>query len=323
MCLFVIFVSQRSRRNRRFGLAGSPYSGGIRSSQHNQRPMVHSTSYDFSVVTGAFLQDDPETSDKTFDHLVVPRFGLKLESWTLFNDWVQQIKLEEEAQGHAVKVMYLARHGQGVHNWAILKYGQEEWDEHWAMLNGDGKAVWGPDPELTEVGQSQARANNKVWRRQIEDGISLPKRHFVSPFTRALETMRLTWEGIGYNGDIPLVKEDLHEDLGVHTCDKRRTRSYIEHRYNDLVRIEATLSEEDDLWKPDHRETDMEHDVRSSRFLNWLFDNVKEDSICCTSHSGTTNSILRMIGHRPFQLPPGGMIPVIVCARRVSHGTGL
>ena len=44
----------------------------------------------------------------------------------------------------------MARHGQGFHN---VKHNENPqlWDDYWSHLNTDGKIVWGPDPELTEL----------------------------------------------------------------------------------------------------------------------------------------------------------------------------
>lgn len=275
--------------------------------------------YNFSVVPGLFAQDNPSTNDSDFNHITARQFGLLLESWAELTDKLAALRKEcssscSTADGSRIKLMFLARHGQGTHNWAIVKYGQKEWDDHWSLLNGDGTVVWGPDAELTQLGKNQASDNNTAWKAQLDLGVPLPSRYFVSPFTRALDTMRLTWDSIGYSGDRPLVMEHLREDIGEHTCDMRRTRSYIQDRFGDLVEIDKSVTELDSLWTADHRETAAEHDARSLHFLNWLFDNVSDNTVSITSHSGTTNSILRLINHRPFELPPGGMIPVVVLA---------
>jgi hypothetical protein len=161
-----------------------------------------------------------------------------------------------------------------------------------------------------------------AWKKQITNGVPLPTAFYVSPFTRALDTMQYTWNGLlGNDISRPLVIEDLREHMGEHTCDKRRTRSHIAKRFPN-VDIEASLTEQDELWKPDHRETLEEHDVRTGRFLHWLFsqdwDEPTHDYVSITVHTGTVSSFLRVIGHRPFQLSTGGMIPVIIKAQRVN-----
>lgn len=69
---------------------------------------------------------------------------------------------------------FLARHGQGFHN---VKHNENPqlWDDYWSHLNTDGKIVWGPDPELTELGIEQAKDNNIAWTKEIENNINKNK----------------------------------------------------------------------------------------------------------------------------------------------------
>lgn len=126
-----------------------------------------------------------------------------------------------------------------------------------------------------------------------------------------------------------LVVENLRETIGVHTCDKRSTKSQIHARHPHLY-FEPGFSENDNLWTAEYREKPAEQDERIREFLDGLFggsssyetpvvpypssDDIKFVSV--TAHSGTINSILRVIHHRPFNVPPGGMIPVIIKATR-------
>jgi broad specificity phosphatase PhoE len=275
--------------------------------------------FKFSSAGKGFLsQDDAATNDKTFDHLKC-NFGLIKSSWQEFDHDFRALQASAD-ENTRYKVLFLARHGQGFHNYAIEIYGQKEWDRYWSLLDGDGKIVWGPDAELTELGIQQARDNHMGWKKQIVEGIPSPTIYYVSPMTRALDTMQYTWNGIvEENVPPPLVIEDLREDYGEHTCDKRRSRSYIHKRFPE-VGIESSLTEDDELWKPDWRETHRQHNVRTDRFLQWLFnedwESPKHNYVSITSHSGTVNSFLDIMGHRPFQLWPGGMIPVIIRAVR-------
>ena len=54
------------------------------------------------------------------------------------------------------KLLILARHGQGYHNAAILRYGMEEWDAYWSLLSGDEHGEW-LDSRLTPLGKDQVR----------------------------------------------------------------------------------------------------------------------------------------------------------------------
>lgn len=54
------------------------------------------------------------------------------------------------------KLLILARHGQGYHNAAILRYGMEKWDAYWSLLSGDEHGEW-LDSKLTPLGKDQVR----------------------------------------------------------------------------------------------------------------------------------------------------------------------
>lgn len=68
-----------------------------------------------------------------------------------------------------------------------------------------------------------------------------------------------------------LVVEDLRETIGVHTCDKRATKSEIHAKHTGLL-FEPDFSEPDSLWTSDYRETPDEQNVRIKEFLSRLFD---------------------------------------------------
>lgn len=86
----------------------------------------------------------------------------------------------------------------------------------WSLLNGDEELVWGPDPELTELGRQQAAAAHAGWVREIDgNGIPLPQMHILSPFVRALDTAQITWKEL--SGPSPfVVKEQWRETVGEH-----------------------------------------------------------------------------------------------------------
>lgn len=283
---------------------------------------IHKYNLDFqSVGDGWLVQTDPSTNPETFDHLEQD-FGLTPgKTWKQFEDHVNYLQ-EKAPENVRYKVLYLARHGQGVHNFAELKYGAE-WETKWKLEYGDGELVWGPDAELTELGCEQAKANHTAWREQLQKGVPLPQVFYSSPFIRALDTMEYTWLGLMlYDKQKieapPLVVEDLREVIGVHTCDKRKTRSHMEHRFPRVI-VEDSMTEEDELWTETHRETHDEHDMRVHRYLENLFnldwDKEKQHTyVSITAHSGAINTFLRVIKHRQFRLSTGGMIPVIIKA---------
>lgn len=103
----------------------------------------------------------------------------------------------------------------------------------------------------------------------------------------------------------------VREVFGEHTCDKRSTRSQIAERYPSFD-IEDGFAEADPWWKPDVREQDPELDARLRGFISRVFESDSSTYISITAHSGAINALLRVLGHRPFALQTGGVIPVVV-----------
>lgn len=129
------------------------------------------------------------------------------------------------------------------------------------MLTGDGEITWGPDPELTPLGEGQARSVNAAWHHQLErasqgqDAAPLPTRLFSSPFKRSCKTLELTFQGIllppspQKSVPSPLIKEDLREQYGDdHEAVHRSPRSTIEKNFPGY-QIEEGLTEEDERFK--------------------------------------------------------------------------
>lgn len=68
------------------------------------------------------------------------------------------------------------------------------------------------------------------------------------------------------------------------------------------------------MWDADVRESDSETDERMKTLLEDIFTNDGNTFISLTSHSGAISSMLRVLGHREFQLVTGSVIPVLVRA---------
>jgi broad specificity phosphatase PhoE len=213
----------------------------------------------------------------------------------------------------------MGRHGEGDHNVAEAFYGTKDWDDYWSKLEGNGTVSWA-DAHLTETGKQQALTAHAFIDSQISKReMPAPQSYYVSPMYRCLQTASLTYSELKLPEDrpfAPVIKELVREVLGEHTCDRRSTKTYIHNAYPEWS-IEPGFTENDELWKADHRETFEEHDVRTRKFLNDLFANDRNVYISLTSHSGAIASHLRVLGHREFKLPTGGMIPVMVKATRV------
>lgn len=151
-------------------------------------------SHKFTALPGYFCQSEKTASPDFFDWKD-PRahFGLK-RSWSRLREEVQELQKTHGAEN--VKVLFLARHGQGVHNLVMAKYGREWWEKEGmnAQYSND-EYTWGPDPDLTELGIEQARDAHKAWKAQLEsfDPVPMPQAFYVSPFSRACDTLAITW----------------------------------------------------------------------------------------------------------------------------------
>lgn len=187
----------------------------LKSRQHQQQKSRRNITYS-NAGYGVFAQSDPDTDDTQFNYLTARDFGLVLEgSWRELQQRLHSLNRNPPTPNTRYKLLFLARHGQGYHNLAIEIYGQKAWDDYWSLLDTDGNIVWGPDPELTPLGTEQAKRNNIAWRKQIDDrDILFPKTHYVSPFTRALDTYKETWNRLRNDKT-----DGVH--LSLKTCVKR------------------------------------------------------------------------------------------------------
>ncbi|GAA6032717.1 hypothetical protein JCM8097_000757 [Rhodosporidiobolus ruineniae] len=287
--------------------------------------------YEYSVVDGFFAQSAatsipsiPSTSSTLSaapDDPSSHSFGLldrSPERWHHFQRNISYLNAESD-EGTSYKVLFVARHGQGWHNVAETKYGTPAWDAYWSKLNGDEEMTWGPDAHLTPLGRSQASHMHALWTAELADGAPLPGQWLSSPLSRAASTLQTTWEGLMRpgEGEGADMREGLREVEGVHTCDKRRTKSYLAKHYPSFT-FEDGFAEEDELWKPDYREPDSALDARIRGQLDRIFSPPAHSPyVSITAHGGVIGAFLRVTGHPKVSVPPGEMVPIVVKARRV------
>ncbi|TVY90161.1 putative phosphoglycerate mutase, partial [Lachnellula willkommii] len=147
-----------------------------------------------------------------------------------------------------------------------------------------------------------------------------PESYYTSPLLRCLATANVTFSGLDLPEDrqfVPTIKELFREELGVHTCDRRSSKSVIHENYPNWP-FEAGFKEDDPLWDAEHRETNEAMDMRLRQALEDVFSNDKNTYISISSHSGAIGSILRVLRHRNFSLGTGQVIPVLVKAKQVT-----
>ncbi|POS73199.1 phosphoglycerate mutase [Diaporthe helianthi] len=234
--------------------------------------------------------------------------------WESFLGHIHSLNQEGKAK---YKLFYYIRHGEGYHNVKEAEVGTAEWEGHWARLDGDDTRTW-VDAHLTEKGKQQALAISTFLKSsEAQNGMPVPSRHYTSPLARCLETTRLAFsEHEGAEGVKAIVKENLRERMGIHTCGKRRTRTWIQENYRSY-QIEDGFAEHDELWQGDVRESLEEHALRFNDVLRDIFANDDEVVISLTSHSGSIRALYAAIGHRDVWVSPAAMVPVLIKALSV------
>ncbi|MBW0535277.1 hypothetical protein O181_074992 [Austropuccinia psidii MF-1] len=280
-------------------------------------------SFEFQSIPGFFLQSDPYTNPDEFD-VYGPNssFGLiernSSERWRKFQRKIQNLT-QNQPTGVNHKVIFIARHGEGFHNVAEAQYGTPLWDCHWSTMMGDGNLTWGPDSRLTNLGRRQVNKARDAWKREISEMIPIPQAFISSPLSRAIETMSITdvWK---YSPAAPLVIEHWRENIGLHTCDKRRSKTEILGDF-PFVKFEDKFEEDDIYWTKNLQETSAQLNIRIKKALTDVFLDPSTASltyISITAHSGVISSLLEVTGHRPYPTDTGGMIPLVIRANRIS-----
>lgn len=182
----------------------------------------------------------------------------------------------------STKVVHFIRHGQGHHN----VFGAE-----WALAGKLGNAysdVGCPqDAELTVLGLSQAAALQPVLKDVLSSTpasiSSSSVLVLVSPMRRAIQTALAAIEGES-SLDQVYALELLHEQAGLHVCDKRLTKSELK-TYFPKVNFDWIETEDDPLWGDGSKRESPESVLRRSyAFLMWLRERP-EKQIIVASHS--------------------------------------
>ncbi|KAH7325704.1 phosphoglycerate mutase [Stachybotrys elegans] len=288
-----------------------------------------------STVRGYFLQDEDSTNPSGFDYINW-NFGLlnrtyptdarfdpdhSATQWQRFERWVSYLNNGCQNDGKTrFKVLVLGRHGEGWHNAAESFYGTPAWNCYWAVQTGNGTAHW-DDPWLTPAGYSEAFKANTYFRQRFEEhGMPFFDSYYTSPLSRCTVTANVTFADLALPADrpfSPIVKEGFREGMTVHTCNHRSNATYLRSTLPSL-RFEEGFTEFDELWHADENETDEHFAHRAKEVLDDVFATDDGAWISVTAHSGAITQLLRQLGHRPFRLSTGQIIPVLVKAEVID-----
>jgi broad specificity phosphatase PhoE len=212
----------------------------------------------------------------------------------------------------------MGRHGEGYHNAAESYYGTPAWNCFYSELNGNATVTWA-DAHLTPNGVAQAQLASRFWASLITtQSVPLPQTYYTSPLYRCLDTANITFGPLASllppsQPFIPMVKELMRESLSAHTCDRRSNKNFIAATFPSYT-FEAGFAESDPLWNETYAETDSAQVARSIQLLNDIFTTDPSTYISFTSHSGEIGAILAALGHIPFSLSTGAVIPALVRA---------
>lgn len=189
---------------------------------------------------------------------------------------------------------------------------------YWSLLDGDEHSTWF-DAFLTDDGIQQARDLSTFWMGAVDgDGVPLPQKIYTSPLARCLQTSfhgfstLMESHGKGFH---PTVKEKLRERFTVHTCDKRRKRSWIGENYPGYP-LEDGFAEDDPFGARDYPEEDEEHMARKQAGLEEIFSTDANEFIALTVHSYAIWSILMACNAEPFRVREGSSIAILVRGER-------
>ncbi|OWM71357.1 hypothetical protein CDL15_Pgr011486 [Punica granatum] len=180
-------------------------------------------------------------------------------------------------------VIYLmqVRHAEGIHN-------VESEKNHDALLS---PALL--DAQLSPRGWQQVNDLHK----HVRDSGLLKRIELVvtSPLSRTMQTATGVFGQSDESEKLPFLAVELcRERLGVHPCDKRRSIKEYKSIFpsTDFSQIE---SNDDILWKPDHRETPEEIAARGVKFMNWLKARPEKE-IAVVTHSVFLLHVLNTFG---------------------------
>lgn len=159
--------------------------------------------------------------------------------------------------------LYIIRHGVASHNIPMV-----DPNGHYIRPNLSDTRFF--DAPLVAQGKRESHQAGVYLKRILLntklDGI------ICSPLTRCLQTAHEIASEIGFKGTWQ-VREELREAFGIYQSDRRRTKSELESIWRN---VNFDMTEEDECWRPNRRETLNDIDERIDYFLFWLSKNQKQ-----------------------------------------------
>jgi broad specificity phosphatase PhoE len=272
-----------------------------------------------------------------------PEFGAQ-KSW-------KEIHHHLDKHPKRVKLLYLIRHGQGVHNLVSSLVGQPAWDNTVAKQCYYQDFVLF-DPVLTDAGFQQCSQLNDILKQNdtLSKLITGKEMHFkelthkehplvlTSPLTRTSQTAIGVFNHIPVRSGKIIAIEELREStVGGHTCDSRRslsdppngkgltgncafTKGYetlfgedIEYPMKIQGQGIGMFSDEDELFSQDHPETANILSLRAARFVETLYDNFPEVQVVfAVAHGGIISAIMQTLGLQQYNPSNAELIPIML-----------
>eukprot|EP00435_Cladocopium_sp_Y103_P020855 s2199_g5.t1 len=202
----------------------------------------------------------------------------------------------------AAKLIHWVRHGQGYHN--LMAEACQQLGVNFSELGTyeeAKKATFHPyvndaikDPPLTCLGVDDAKA---LW--PLAKTLT-PELLVVSPLRRATETILIAFKDAVSNGVPVLAHGACREQIGVHTCDRRSSRTdYVE--IFPKVDVSYVKHDEDPTsWT--QRESKLELAQRAHDFLLWLLQRPETEIVV-----GTHSAFLMGLFHIALEISDDSM----------------
>jgi len=126
-------------------------------------------------------------------------------------------------------------------------------------------------------------------------------------------TDTITFNKLGEGRAQTLVVENCREQCTQETPEQRRRRGYITEMFPQFS-VDRFFTDFDEIWSASVSETSTDIDRRARNVLDRIFEvpgNEDTTFISITTHQGFINAFLKVLGRGAYDLPQGGVLPVV------------